>query len=280
MTDQVISAPVSNEIAVASPISSVTSSEVSSFDVSKYFSEDLRKDPDFERLSKNIPNDPNALVKDLYHKTKHFGKVKETMRAELEAEFNKPTFYKEEDYGYDLPQDYSIEDELLNTAKSKANELGIKPEQFKDLMESLFQADAQIKSQEMETQKKAEEEAIGSLKAEWGSDYDKRAATAEKMLQFLSSPEDDVKIEALPAEAKVILAKLMEKVSQKINEPTVGKLSSPAQTKMSESDFHAQISEIRSDKMLTPNEKENKVAKLYGDFYSKEDIKKEFSFIS
>jgi hypothetical protein len=223
MTDQIISAPVSNE--VASPVP-----EVSSFDVSNYFSEELRRDPDFERLSKNIPNDPSALVKDLYHKTKHFGKVKETIRAELEAEFNKPVTYKAEDYKYDLPENYKIEDELLSSANNKAAELGIKPEQLKGLMESILQADSQHQLREEQLSRKADEEALSSLKKEWGIDYEKKVASSEKMLQFLLPEGEDAKIQNLPTEAKILLAKLMDKVSQKISEPTIGRLNSPTAT--------------------------------------------------
>ena len=201
------------------------------FDITKYFSEDLKKDADFERLSKNIPNDLNALVKDLYHKTKHFGKARDVAKAELEAEMNKPTSYEENDYQYKLPENYTIEDELLGSAKAKAIELGIKPEQFKSFMETMLESDAKIKSLQEQELKKAEEEATQSLRKEWGVDYDKKLNKAETMLQYFTSAEDDEKIQNLPTDAKILLAKLMDKVSQKIQEPTIGKLNfSPATT--------------------------------------------------
>lgn len=266
MTDEIM--PASNEV--------VTPSEVVTpdFDVSKYFSEDLKSDPDFERLSKNIPNDPIALVKDLYHKTKHFGKVKESVRAELEAESVKS--FKAEDYKYDLPENYKIEDELLSSANNKAAELGINPDQLKGLMEAIFQTDLQTKIKEEQLQQQANDEALSSLKKEWGVDYDKKANKAETMLQYFTSTEDDKKIQNLPAEAKILLAKLMDKVGQKIAEPSIGKIASPSAGKMSESEFHSKISEIRANKMLTSNQMENQIADLYGSFYSKEDVKKEF----
>lgn len=247
------------------------------FDITKYFSEDLKKDADFERLSKNIPNDLNALVKDLYHKTKHFGKARDVVKAELEAEMNKPTSYEENDYQYKLPENYTIEDELLNNAKAKAIELGIKPEQFKSFMETMLESDAKIKSLQEQELKKAEEEAVQSLRKEWGTDYDKKASKAETMLQYFTSAEDDEKIQNLPTDAKILLAKLMDKVSQKIQEPTIGKVSTSF-AKMSESDFHNSISAIKNNNMLTANQKNNKIAELYGEYYSKEDVKKEFNF--
>ena len=97
---------ISNETVIANTEINTSTNEAvinsneatNNFDITKYFSEDLKKDADFERLSKNIPNDLNALVKDLYHKTKHFGKARDVAKAELEAEINKPTSYEENDY--------------------------------------------------------------------------------------------------------------------------------------------------------------------------------------
>ena len=138
---------------------------------------------------------------------------------------NKPTSYEENDYQHKLPENYTIEDELLNNAKAKAIELGIKPEQFKSFMETMLESDAKIKSLQEQELKKAEEEAVQSLRKEWGTDYDKKASKAETMLQYFTSTEDDEKIQNLPADAKILLAKIMDKVSQKIQEPSIGKLS-------------------------------------------------------
>lgn len=224
---------ISNETVSANTEINTSANEVvinsneatNNFDITKYFSEDLKKDADFERLSKNIPNDLSALVKDLYHKTKHFGKARDVAKAELEAEMNKPTSYKENDYQYKLPENYAIEDELLGSAKAKAIELGIKPEQFKSFMETMFESDAKIKFLQEQELKKAEEEAAQSLRKEWGIDYDKKVNKAETMLQYFTSTEDDQEIQSLPTNAKILLAKLMDKVSQKIQEPTIGKLN-------------------------------------------------------
>ncbi len=225
---------ISNEAIASTEINNNSNETVinsnENFDITKYFSEDLKKDADFERLSKNIPNDLNALVKDLYHKTKHFGKARDVVKAELEAEMNKSVSYEENDYQYKLPENYTIEDELLGNAKAKAIELGIKPEQFKSFMETMLEADAKIKFSQEQELKKAEEEAVQSLKKEWGNDYDKKISKAETMLQYFTSSEDDEKIQNLPAEAKILLAKMMDKVSQKIQEPTIGRLNSSPTT--------------------------------------------------
>jgi len=242
---------ISNETVIANTEINTSANETvvnsneatNDFDINKYFSEDLKKDADFERLSKNIPTNLNALVKDLYHKTKHFGKARDVVKAELEAEMNKPVSYEENDYQYKMPENYTIEDELLGNAKAKAIELGIKPEQFKSFMEAMLESDAKIKSSQEQELKKAEEEAVQSLKKEWGNDYDKKISKAETMLQYFTSSEDDEKIQNLPAEAKILLAKMMDKVSQKIQEPTIGKLSALS----SQDDAQSKIDTILSN---------------------------------
>jgi hypothetical protein len=277
MTDNTIeSAPVDSSSNVsANPTAPTSDPAQSIFDVSKYFGEDLRKDPDFERLSKNIPNDPEKLVKDLYHKTKYFGRAKDEVRKELEAELNKPTTYAADQYSYELPENYSIEDELLDSAKTKATELGIKPEQFKELMKSVFETDAKTKLAEDQSQKAADEEALASLKAEWGMDFEKKSVNAEKMLQFLTSPEEDAIVEKLPMEGKLLIAKIMEKVSQKISEPTIGRLESGSKP-MTEEIFQSRAKEIRSSQSSL-SEQTAKLNALYSEYYKPSDMNKYYT---
>lgn len=214
-----------------------------SFDISRYFSEDLRKDPEFERISKNLPNDPYALVKDVYHKTKHFGKVRDVIKSELEAEINKPQTFKPEDYSYQLPEAYEIEDEIQAAAKAKAQELGIKPEQFKSLMESILQTDASLEKTISESRKQAEAQAVDSLKGEWGSNYEKNLANAQKAWEYFTSPEDDKILESLDGPAKVLVSKVMAKVSERFTEPSIGKVGIS-----SKSDAQSELNRIMSDK--------------------------------
>lgn len=214
------------------------------FDVSRYFSEDLRKDPDFERLSKNIPNDPEKLVKDLYHKTKYFGRAKEEVRKELETELNKPQVFDPTSYTYQMPENYQIEDKLQEVAKSKALELGIKPEQFKGMMEAIFETDNQIDAALKAEQKRIDEEAINTLKAEWGNDFDKKAANIDRTWQYFTNPEDDKIFDSLDGQSKVVIYKLVDKISQKISEPQIGKTS----LNSSRADIQSEINRIMSDK--------------------------------
>ena len=242
MTENVNTGVVSNE--AAAPTNTVINSNDNIFDVTKYVTDDLRADPDFERLFKNIPNDPHKLVKDLYHKTKHFGKVRETVRGELEAEMKKPAVYNAELYNYELPENYTIEDEILNTAKTKAAELGINPESAKAFMSEIFKADSQVEARLAAEAKVAQEKTVADLKAEWGSDYEKRLEKANNTWSYFTSPEDDALIEKMPADAKALLSRVMDKIGQKISEPSIGKLN-PAS---SPNDAQSEITRIFNDK--------------------------------
>lgn len=275
MTENINTGVVSNEAAAPTNINNTSSNE-NTFDVTKYVTDDLRADPDFERLFKNIPNDPHKLVKDLYHKTKHFGKVRETVRGEIEAEMKKPVVYNADQYNYELPENYLIEDEILNTAKTKAAELGISPEAAKAFMGEIFKADSQIEARLAAENKAAQEKVIAELKSEWGVDYEKRLEKANNTWSRLTSPEDDALIENLPMNAKALLSKVMDKIGQKISEPLIGGLSSPASSKMTEQEFQSSLAAIDNDNMLTPNQKTTKKSEIYGKFYSKSDIQKEF----
>ena len=241
MTDQVngSAAPVESSQTTPTP-----ESNLNTFDVSKYFSQDLRSDPDFERLSKNIPNDPEKLVKDLYHKTKYFGRAREEVKKELEAELNKPQVFQPEQYSYEMPEGYEIEDELTSVAKQKAQELGIKPEQFKGLMEEMFKVDHTLNSKAQQQVKEANEAALSSLKNEWGNNFDKKMEEANRMWQFLTSPEDDAVLEKMDGQAKAAISRIMSKIAAKTSETPIGKLNPVA----SKDAIQAEISRIQQDK--------------------------------
>lgn len=235
----------------AAPVESSQNTTVSTeqsisnaFDVSKYFSQDLRSDPDFERLSKNIPNDPEKLVKDLYHKTKYFGRAREEVRKELEAELNKPQVFQPDQYSYEMPEGYEIEEELTAAAKQKAIELGVKPEQFKALMETMFQTDKALVSKVEAQTKEANQAALESLKNEWGGNFEKKMEEANRMWQFFTSPEEDAILDKMDGAAKVAISKIMSKIAAKTSESPIGKLNPVA----SKDAIQAEISRIQQDK--------------------------------
>lgn len=223
---------IENQIAPTAPAQTnpITETNISqndtqttpSFDLNSFFPEDIRKDADFERLSKNFPKDLSAIAKDYYHKNKHFGKAREVIEAELKAQLAQPSNFKPEDYQIQLPEDYFIEDNIVNTAKTKALELGIKPEVAQQFLNSIFEAD---RTQEIELEKQAYEankQALENIKKEWGYEYEKRADVAEKTLMNYVSPQELEYIHNLPLDQKVIISKIMDKVASKVSEGSIG----------------------------------------------------------
>lgn len=271
MTENVNAGVVSNE-AVA-PIN--TTSNDNTFDFSKYVTDDLKADPDFDRISQQFPKEGDKFVKEYFHQKKHFGKVRETVRAELEAEMKKPVVYNADQYSYELPENYTIEDEILNTAKTKAAELGISPEAAKSFMSEIFKADSQIEAKLAAETKAAEEKAIANLKSEWGNDYEKRLEKANNTWSRFTSPEDDTLIEKLPMNAKVLLSRVMDKIGQKVSEASIGKIDTAPKT-MTKEIFESKAREIRSSKM-SHSEQTAQLNELYGKYYKPEDMNKYYT---
>lgn len=228
VTTSANTAPVDNQTAPA-------------FDINSFFPEDIRKDPDFDRYSKNFPKDLQGIAKDYYHKNKHFGKAQDVIRAELEAELNKPVEYKQEDYSYELPEGYEIENEILDVAKNKARELGIKPEVAKQFIKELFTADAQIKNNENKTFYENEKASLEKLKKEWGYEYDNNLNLASNTLAKLTSPEDYNKIVSLPQDIQATISKIFHKIGTRMSEGAIGGTGQPIMSAQSK------INSIMSD---------------------------------
>lgn len=248
-------------------------STTSNFDLNNFFPEDIRKDADFERLSKNFPKDLSAIAKDYYHKNKHFGKARDVIKAEIEAELSKPVSYNLEDYSYELPEGYQIENEILDVAKNKARELGIKPEIAKQFIKELFTADNQINQklalEELDAEKKKYEDqklAFESIKKEWGFEYENKVKKAEETLARFTSPEEHNAIANLPLEQKLPIIKMMDKISLLISEGNIGTIAQ-SNSKMTESDFQIKRKEIwASNKPDSLKYAEEKL--LFDQFYS------------
>jgi hypothetical protein len=260
----VAQAPTQVNPSTETNVSQDTQLTTPSFDLNSFFPEDIRKDADFERLSKNFPKDLSAIAKDYYHKNKHFGKARDVVKAEIEAELSKPVEFKPEDYQVNLPEGYSIEDNIVNTAKTKALELGIKPDVAQQFLNSIFEAD---RTQEIELERQAYEankQSLENIKKEWGFDYEKRADTAEKTLMNYVSKEDMDFIHTLPLNQKVIISKIMDKVASKVGEGSIGSIK---QSSMTEIDLKNEVKKIQESTMLE-SIKLGRINELYQKFYN------------
>jgi hypothetical protein len=242
MTENILgqSAPTSLPNSTDANISPVANQTAPAFDYNSFFPEDIRKDPEFDKYSKNFPKDLQGIAKDYYHKNKHFGKARDVVKAELEAELNKPAEYKPEDYSYELPEGYEIENEILDVAKNKARELGIKPEIAKQFIKEIFTADAKIANkldEEMQVQEKAKyetEKAITEgLKKEWGFEYENNVKLADTTLAKLTTLEDYNKIVSLPKDIQATIAKVFHKIGTRMSEGAIGGTGQPTMSAQS-----------------------------------------------
>lgn len=256
------------------PETSTETSQEKAFNFGEYFPEDVKNDPDFERISKNLPLDkPELLAKELYHKTKHFGKVKEEMRKELEGEFNKK--YTPEEYSYDLPENYQANEEILGTIKEKALELGVKPEAFKTLVETFAGKEQEFISKmqeeaEAEFNAKLKEEAE-FLKGKHGADSDALIEQAKKNWGSFTDPRYKDLFDNFDKGTQLVLADMLSNISQKVSEPTTGKPQGGFS--MSKETALSKIEEIRADKSLNDIERQNKLSVLYPIAYQGETAK-------
>lgn len=263
-------------------IAQETSTEESStaFNFAEYFPEDVKSDPDFERISKNMPLDkPDLLAKDLYHKTKHFGKVKDEMRKELEGEFNKK--YTPEEYSYELPENYQANEELLGSVKAKALELGVKPEAFKALVEtftgqeqefiSKMQADA-----EAEFNAKLKEES-DFLKGKHGADADALIEKSKTTWANFVDPRYKELFDNFDKGTQLVLSDMLSNIASRVSEPSVGKQE--PKYEMSKESALSKIEEIRADKSMDQIEKDRRLSKLYSIAYQ-DDNAKSLGFVS
>lgn len=257
-------------------IAQETSTEESStaFNFADYFPEDVKSDPDFERISSNLPLDkPEMLAKELYHKTKHFGKVKEEMRKELEGEFNKQ--YTPEEYSYDLPENYQANEELLGSVKEKALELGIKPEAFKALVETFTGKEQEHLSS---LQSKQEEDFNNQLKEESDFLKQKNGLEAEKLIEhsktawnnFVDPRYKDL-FENFDKGTQLVLADMLNNISNRVSEPSTGKQESSYT--MSRDTALSKIAEIRADRNIPEHQKTSMLAELYPVAYQDQDAK-------
>ena len=112
--------------------------------------------------SKSLSNfkDINGLAKSYINLEKKLGAPKE------------PENYAPEDYTYELPENYQANDDLLNLVKDKSVELGIKPEAFKQLVETFTGEESKIIQGIQADNESKINELQNSLKEEWGTSYD------------------------------------------------------------------------------------------------------------
>lgn len=252
MTDQINEISENNITPNDTPetTENTTPEEVSFLD--QITDEDLKK-------SKSLANfkDLNGLAKSYINLEKKLGAPKE------------PERYEEKDYTYQLPENYKVNEDLINPIREKAIELGVKPEAFKQLVETFTSKEHEI-LQQSEESVEAEIKALqDGLKKEWGESYDNNLKIAEDTFKRFATEEDQDRFTKLSPEGQLAVAKIMHNVSTKIGEGVQGKIGN-AQTTLTREEALAKISEIRSNRELDLNTKNRQLASLYPIAYAGE----------
>lgn len=167
--------------------------------------------------SKSLSNfkDVEALAKSYVNLEKKLGAPKEPEKYELD------------DYGYELPEGYQGNNEILDNIKSKAAELGLKPEAFKTLVEEFTSQEqdyvGKLQSEhQAELQKQIDEEAkylkekhnlapkdiIEKSRNAWGSFADERYRDL---------------FNNLDQGTQLVVADMLNNISSRISEGSIGK---------------------------------------------------------
>ena len=186
--------------------------------------------------SKSLANfkDVEGLAKSYVHLEKKLG----TAAAE------QPVEYKAEDFGFDTPEGYESNTEIVDSLKSVALENGLKPEAFKNLAEAYIAKEAEMVEQMKQEQEAEFAKVKENLSKEWGNQYEENLQKAEQTWEFLTDEQDDKLLDKLDTDTKLALARAMHKFGEKISEPKTGKMTGST--------------------VLTKDQAQNKLNDIYG----------------
>jgi hypothetical protein len=165
--------------------------------------------------SKSLSNfkDINGLAKSYVNLEKKLGSPKE------------PESYSPDDYIYNLPENYEANNDLLGLVKDKSIELGIKPEAFKELVETFTGKESEILQQSKSDNETKINNLQNSLKQDWGDSYETNLKVAEDTFKRFATESDQEGFAQLPPESQLAVAKIMHNVSQQIGESRQGKVA-------------------------------------------------------
>lgn len=210
--------------------------------------------------SKSLSNfkDINGLAKSYIHLEKKLGAPKE------------PEKYEADKYTYDLPENYKANGNILDEVKSKAVELGLKPEAFKTLVETFTNKEMAFM---LDESKKQEEEFNNQLNAEkefikgkTGQEADKLIETSKGTWQKFVDPRYKDLFDNFDKGTQIVLADLMNSIASKVSEPNTGKQS--LGSSISKAEALEKIEAIRKSTELSFEQQQKELAKYYNVAYS------------
>lgn len=232
MTDNIETTASDVVASDVTPVVDVTTPEAAT----PSFAESI-SDPDLKAyVEKAGYKDINGVIKSAQHLEQKLGAPKE------------PETFKSEDYTYELPENYEANKDLLGSIQEKAVELGIKPEAFKDLVETFtgqeheaiqkMQSDNEVEFQKeldevadhfKEKNKLAANDMIEKSRNAWGS--------------FVDPKYKDV-FQNFDKGTQLVVADMLNNISSKVTEGTIGKQSTNGLTK---SEAQSRLDAIQGD---------------------------------
>ena len=253
MTDQIETVEASPEASAPEVNQETTqpTSEVETSFIDSITDEELKG-------SKSLANfkDINGLAKSYINLEKKLGAPKE------------PETYTEDQYNFEAPENYNINEDVFNPLRAKALELGIKPEGFNELAKTFIESEMQQSASNAEALKEME----STLRSEWGNAYDEKLKASFNTWKTFAGEENAGIIEDLDPKAQLAIAKIMDKVSSSISESNIGKVPMSQNVTTKEAALE-KIAEIRADKTINELERRSRLSKYYDIAYAGEDAK-------
>jgi hypothetical protein len=85
-------------------------------------------------------------------------------------------------YSFEFPEDFQLDEEVFETFKGKAFEMGLTQKTFSDVLSFEVEREATARQSMEASVLKTREETESTLKTEWGDNYDKNVESAKKVL--------------------------------------------------------------------------------------------------
>ncbi len=122
--------------------------------------------------SKSLSNfkDVEGLAKSYVNLEKKLGQPKE------------PEKYEADQYNYEFGEGYKPHEGIYKNFTDKAIELGVKPDAYKELINTYVDSEQQAINDFNKEQETLNEEFTGKLKEDWGNDYSKKFRKSRKSL--------------------------------------------------------------------------------------------------
>ncbi len=204
--------------------------------------------------SKSLSNfkDVEGLAKSYVNLEKKLGQPKE------------PEKYEADQYNYEFGEGYKPHEGIYKNFTDKAIELGVKPDAYKELINTYVDSEQQAINDFNKEQETLNEEFTGKLKEDWGNDYSKNLEKAENLWTKFAPENADKMFSKMTPEMKGAVAKAMFNISKTMSDSHVE--APNRQQDLTKEEIQNKIQEIRNDRnhpYFNASHKDHKEANRY-----------------